>query len=376
MTVSKNFCFLLTLLFIFSCNRKEAGEVQAAFTIPEAAQLQKIGSIAAFGDDGFFAQPTQLILLPDQHFVVADRQQVTLYHFNKEFKLVEVIGREGQGPGEFGQFSDLRFFNDTLSVYDGRNQRVSRYHYAEGIFSLAGSESFKYAAIKNHPAARFDAFLPGSSGTNMALYIDFNMMSQAEIRQTKIVGISYDNAFQPAADTALVVLDYIPEVHYQNGILSVPFLHRGFYGTTSKYMVYAANDKPVVQFYNYLGKLSHELEIPASETELSVEEKEQVFEERYRNAENPERFRQPVLSLMPDKRPFIRSLKTDIEDRIWVQVYTDSTRADWMLFDEQGDISAAVDMPDGMIFMNAGNGRVYLRNQSAEGPEIVIFSME
>jgi len=64
--------------------------------------------------------------LPNGDFAIVDRMAAVRI-FDATGRLARTLGREGAGPGEFGRVSELLLSGDTLTIFDGRLQRLTRY---------------------------------------------------------------------------------------------------------------------------------------------------------------------------------------------------------------------------------------------------------
>lgn len=58
---------------------------------------------------------------------VTDNQQMHIAVYNSAGELLQTIGREGRGPGEFQRFSTVTVKNDTLWVFDVGSLRISAF---------------------------------------------------------------------------------------------------------------------------------------------------------------------------------------------------------------------------------------------------------
>lgn len=69
----------------------------------------------------------------------------------------------------------------------------------------------------------------------------------------------------------------------------------------------------------------------------------------------------------------IRDIKADVDNRIWVRIYpNEGMKADWLIFNIDGEAIAGLSLPVGHTFQNAKGDRVFLQRQTENGPEIVI----
>ena len=71
-----------------------------------------------------FSQPSGVAVDKDDNIYVTDMVNSLLFKFNKEGKLMKVVGREGTQPGEFKYLSTIKIINDKLYVCDRGNNRV------------------------------------------------------------------------------------------------------------------------------------------------------------------------------------------------------------------------------------------------------------
>ena len=71
-----------------------------------------------------FSQPVGVAVDKDDNIYVSDYGNSSILKFNKEGKLMKVVGRKGTQPGEFSDASLIKVINDKLYVCDRGNFRV------------------------------------------------------------------------------------------------------------------------------------------------------------------------------------------------------------------------------------------------------------
>lgn len=85
-----------------------------------------IGEVTG-GASYLFSDVAGAQLLPGGALVVADRSSGTLRIFDDEGRVVRSIGGRGEGPGEFVYLNHVSVQGDTLSAYDSRAYRLTRF---------------------------------------------------------------------------------------------------------------------------------------------------------------------------------------------------------------------------------------------------------
>jgi hypothetical protein len=87
---------------------------------------------------GLFASPRNIVATRRGEIVILDRRPASLKVFAPTGEFVRTIGRQGAGPGEYGDFGDLRLVGDTLVVNDRGNARMV-------LFTLDGTHLRTFA---------------------------------------------------------------------------------------------------------------------------------------------------------------------------------------------------------------------------------------
>jgi hypothetical protein len=78
----------------------------------------------AMPDDLFFDNPSTVTCDPEGNIYVVDSGAKNIKKFDKNGKFQKTIGREGQGPGEFGGIYYAAFAKDRLIAWDSGNRRL------------------------------------------------------------------------------------------------------------------------------------------------------------------------------------------------------------------------------------------------------------
>ncbi len=78
-------------------------------------------------DDIFFESLGTVSCDPEGNIYVVDSGSLNIKKFDAQGKFLQTIGREGQGPGEFGGLYYSTFAKDRLVVWDSGNRRINAY---------------------------------------------------------------------------------------------------------------------------------------------------------------------------------------------------------------------------------------------------------
>lgn len=361
---------LIPILAVLASCRQNESVSETRFQYPAVAELQQTASIQNASDE-IFGRPTIVLPLDDKKFIIADTQLLKLYLFDGNMSHIHTYGRAGQGPGEFQRFSEITYDGSLIRVYDGRAYRVVELTISGNKIEFVGENTFTFFPLPDFPGAMFWRFFEGTDDKHLALYRDFNIQSEASPRFTRIVALNYHDDYTPAAEEPALVFDYIAELEFRNGILSIPYYERGFVAHSKGRLLYARNDKPEILVYDSLGNEIQQIVLPDTGIPLTQDDKTAAYNQMYRNSPDPELFRNEVIPEIPNVKPVIRALHTDSQGRIWVRIYAnDDSKADWLVLDEIGTPLAQLSLPDGHIFRNAAGNTLFTGYNGEDGPAI------
>ena len=102
-------------------------------------------------EEYIFNRPGDIDVDSKGNIYVADRGDNLIKVYNQDGKFLKTIGRQGQGPGEFGHINKILIDkNDILYTTDARLRRLS-------IFDIEGNykNSYSFAAMEKFPTDFF-----------------------------------------------------------------------------------------------------------------------------------------------------------------------------------------------------------------------------
>jgi hypothetical protein len=134
----------------------------------------RIGSLS--DPDIGFTNVGRVAVGPDRRMYVAERQDRQMRIYDAAGNLERVVGRRGQGPGEFQSMTHLGLFGDTVWVVDLLNARIT-------LFNRDGD------LVETMRAPRISV----QRGTQSPMYLraDRNWVSGAGFASVPIEGVSY-----------------------------------------------------------------------------------------------------------------------------------------------------------------------------------------
>jgi len=361
----------LVVLLLISCTQGDF-ETESGFQFPDNAELQLTAIIQSAGNE-IFAQPNMVLPVSDEQFIIADTQLLQIHLMGVNENYYHTFGRAGQGPGEFQRFSEITVEGNRIRIYDGRAYKVTELAVHENRIEYIDEKDFTFIPLSDYPGAMFWRFIEGQNGEHLAIYRDFNILSEESPRFTRIIAMKYDDNFSPVAEEPVAVHNFIAELDFGNGVLSLPYYQRGFFTQSNGRLVYAKNDYPEIRIYDTSGEQVNAIKLPDTRVTLTRDDKVAAFEHMYRNAPEPDRFRNEVVPKIPDQRPIIRTMTSDSQGRIWVRIFTnDISEADWLVFDKNGSPLFRLSLPEGHTFRNAINNKLITGFIGDDGPEIAL----
>ena len=114
-----------------------------------------------------FSRIVGAVRLPDGRYAVADGRELRITVYDPTGRLLSVFGREGSGPGEFRSIYGIWSIGDTLSVWDERLQRITRFSPAGDVLR---TDALRFGPVRPPAdAGSLDPFLGVFSDGRIAL---------------------------------------------------------------------------------------------------------------------------------------------------------------------------------------------------------------
>ncbi len=97
--------------------------------------------------DIFFESPSTVACDPEGNIYVVDSGAKNIKKFDAQGKFLKTIGREGQGPGEFGGLYYSTFSKDRLIVWDSGNRRLCAFT-PDGDFLKSANIAYDEGSVR------------------------------------------------------------------------------------------------------------------------------------------------------------------------------------------------------------------------------------
>lgn len=392
--------YLLVLplvLLLVNCSSSENNEISnstktaAEVSIPE--HLQDIENLSVFADfdpawSVEFEQEhsygeiypallaPQLFLGPDVavdnegNVYRAEKAQRKILVFDDEGNLIQQIGRDGRGPGEFQTITAVDIHENKLSVFDGTLLRIS-------VFNIQNFELIESIPIDPNTWANKVEAKHYSPRAMMAFS---NGMYLTAILEEKEDGSMY-SGYYLMDNKAQIVSGKITETQNKKGHMGkakdghsvgiqLTFSRQGKVAVTPSGKVYHINTGEfLIKAYNETGNVDNAIYYPFEKDGL---EEQEVLDEYHPNMH-------PALdnAEFPDSWPALESLIIDDENRIWVSAIVDDKNIrQWHILEESGELRAVFPWSRDSEILTIRKGKLYAEETDPETQAKVVVSYD
>jgi len=295
------------------------------------------------------------VMLSDDRIVVANGGTHELRFYDANGAHLLSVGREGGGPGEFGELMWVRALpGDTLLTYDWRNRRLSFFD-AGGTFV----RSFQLQFLSD--MGGFPTIIAPFGDGSLLVGVQPFLIGE-EIRD----GLRRDTTVYLHCDRDGAVLDTLGrfpggEVYLrtQGGEETSVMASARAFGRFPQHAVYedgfyfSTTDSYEVGFYSSAGGLVRIVRRNQPNLQVTAEDIERYKEERLADAGGdgpPRDFLEQSLAHMPfpETYPAHGSLVVDAAGNLWVEGYRrpGDERPRWTVFDSAGRMLGLVETPE------------------------------
>ena len=326
-----------------SATESRTGELPKENTIT----LELIASLESFGDHYISGIRTPMPA-SNGDIIISEFGAQQLFRISADGELLQTIGRDGRGPGEFQSiYSLLMAPGDSLHVFDINNSRHQvfgtdgeSWSYARELERMrpnAGTEGLKYFA----PGRVFEA-----KGELFGLFRNHIVFGDTATMYQSWIG-RVNNNLQPADDEVVLLKtgeDALVIRMDNRGIVTNthPFSYRLFrnWNESEQLLVEVSNESAELRHYTIDGELIRSVQLPYEKLEADAAAR--LDYERQMSE-----YGSDVVQLARSKylpfEPLIRQFIADDEGRYWMQMSrTDTNSPNWIVFNATGEILGAI----------------------------------
>jgi hypothetical protein len=143
---------------------------------------------------------TDMAVDPEGNLFVADVKLSHVLQLDPAGRIRRIIGRLGQGPGEFSSALFLGFYHDSLWVYDPGELRISLFPRRGGGVTTVPLDGYRSPGVsRGAPRAH--------RGAPLAILPDGNLLLDENVAESDNPADGYRNTMLLRADRSLLILD-------------------------------------------------------------------------------------------------------------------------------------------------------------------------
>jgi len=331
--------------------------------VPTYAELGEVdfGIGVVEGEAAYsFTNVLDVRTLPSGDIIVVEGQAQELRVFDRSGRHVRTIGRQGEGPGEFGRVARLvDLVADTVWTWDNRLSRLTWFRTDGEVLGNARLEVGDYLLVE---LTRL------GDGTYLAALVDFAAANDGERFYVAPEPLMLLDANREPVDSLRNVggLDMVvTRSRNESGramvmIGPVPLGRSSSYATSTDRVYTGWNGEYRVVARTLTGEPSTVILAPGLERPLDPVEVEGLLASRIEDCPT-EACKQTTRALFddferPDRRPAFSSLEVDAEGNLWVAEYvpTDDPATGWHVFSPDGELLGHVTVPPRLTIHEIG----------------------
>ena len=369
---------LVSLLVLGACQQQD---VSSEVSIARATELTltevfRIGDETA-GDTVLFGGDLEVGVNSSGQLFVTDDGIAGIRVFSDTGVLMQMIGRAGEGPGEFESTPMVHVGpRDTVYALDTIADRLTVF--APDNFSpvetidISGSETFdaeseSYQSAQNLIGTVRDGFLVQYDGIKAPL---LSAIDETELTVLKLL----NRKGEVSADT-MVQMRSRDMFHVRTGARSyvagrLPFGRDAFIKVSpDKLLYYGRNDPIEIQVQSIDGNTRRIVRVPHDPVPVTEDERNSWLSDLPDNAQHELR------SVFPRTRPAYEAFLLDDSERIWLRLSApkDSQEARWIVVSLEGRIQATTTLPSSVwLKVIADNRAIGTSSDEDEGAPLVV----
>jgi hypothetical protein len=354
-------------------------------TAREIAIIDTLTVTSTHDDRAVLHRVASATRLSDGRFVVGNRGSHQLFMYDSAGKLLEVLAREGGGPGEFRAIGNLWWHvNDTVLVFDRYQRRVSIFAATNRSLVLASEFVFGYgasASARTEPIGRLsDGSIIAWSYTRRRREAPKEGLNRGD----HVVIRSWPNGSSErvlrvsrAEERWLGPLDVDA---FGLGVYGdAPFGKTTSYGFVRGHLLVFENDRFGFTEYDQDGRIVRQYrgdwvprQITGAERSRHLDNWIARFTSQSMVMQEVKRYirRIPV----PKRMPAYRAAWTDRDGNVWIELYRfwDGENRHIVAYGPEGEVIGRVVLPYAAEVLEFGSWWIITRERSLEDLEVVV----
>lgn len=303
---------------------------------------------------------------------IADVDESKIHIYEPGGKLLQSIGGQGAGPGEFQMIWFIHVGESNLYVLDYIQHKFSTFsletlnHVEDFHISISDSEKTKPSWInwtRNEGLMYVPLHMYEKSDDNLLIFFGDQTVGAIDNNDLRTLEASFYNpdtgvfskhdVLSLRADgTALYSDDFI--------LSDVPYKPRAHVDYNGEKLVYAFSDELLFKVYDGTGKYKMAFYYPFQNTGFNIDVLISMFEieAEYINS---------IQQDAPEAWPAFHSFILDDENRLWVStIVEDFDVYEWRVLEETGELITRFDWPRDEPIEAIKNGYIYTREMDEE----------
>ena len=356
-------------LTIGGCSSQEAADPGAEAVTLVLTESLRIGDEAA-GVTVFFDNVNDVNVDSRGRIYVNDLAMAGFLVFTSDGALIEEVGSEGEGPGEFTSFPDLRVGpQDSIYALDSGNGRLTVFSpddyelaYTVRLAEVSGeSPDDLIAVLPDRLVVEYDHTIARRLGGNTHDMLDIKLVDRSGL-------VVRDSLVRtPARELTLVEDEVLSTIPFPREFGRGSYLAMGSDGL----LHYGWNENIGIKAVTLEGSVVYEFSVPHVSVPLTSEEKD--AEADFYPADWREQIRQD----MPDTKPAYNSMVADDEGRLWFQLSwpEGALETEWIVVDRQsGSVVAKTMLPIAADVDAVRRGNAY-GTLSEDGDVVIVWEI-
>jgi hypothetical protein len=315
--------------------------------------VSPIIDLASSGDEGAaheFVYVKDAARLSDGAFVIAESGSREIRVFSVNGAHRHTIGREGEGPGEFRDLTQvIALPGDSIFAYDFMLSRGT-------VFGPDGSLSRVITLTGTHQS--FPVFPIASGGFVIRAFDHAAPRSRLGLRRTTSPILRAGNAGQ-VTDTIAVIPGH-ESVVYDGGDSGALWGKQGHLATDGERVYLGWSDSLEYQVWSPEGDLLRIVRVPGVNLTLTPKQVEAEIRAYMPDPGKASPARRAIMEVQPDRthRPAYRDMVVDAEGYVWLQehqgVHERSADTRWFIFHPNGTWLGSIVMPARLTIFRIG----------------------